>query len=144
MGSRTLVLRVLLLLICAFHVVVGLGLNVSPEFPKMMAKYYGAAEVDWTVQFVYILRPLGAFMFVLGTLAAVAATNPLKHRGICFGFAALFIIRGFQRIVFQEEIQTAFGIGAGRNSINMIFFIGLGIVLLVFYFLAAMEGRKAR
>jgi len=143
MGSRMLILRTLLLLICAFHVVVGVGVNVSPEFPKIMATYYGATGVEWTGQFVYMLRPLGAFMFVMGLLAAVAAMNPIKHRAICYGFSALFFIRGLQRIAFQDDIQAAFGIAPGRNTINMAFFIGLGVVLLIFHALAAMQSRKA-
>lgn len=142
MSSGMWILRVFLVLICAFHVIVGVGLNVSPEFPKSMATYYGAAEVDWTPQFVYILRPLGAFMLVLGLLAAVAVGDPLKHRAICYGFAALFIIRGLQRLVFQADIQAAFGIGPGRNLANMIFFVGMGTVLLVLHCYVAAQNRK--
>lgn len=144
MNRSLWVLRVFLAMICAFHIVVGLGLNLWPEFPKLMASYYGAAQVDWTPQFVYILRPLGAFMFVLGLLAILAVMNPLKHRGICYGFAVLFVMRALQRIVFQADIEAAFGIGALRNYGNAAFFVGMALVLLGLHFLASVQARKAK
>lgn len=142
MNRSMWVLRVFLALICAFHVIVGLGVNVWPEFPKLMAGYYGAAEVDWTPQFVYMLRPLGAFMFVLGLLAAVAAMNPLKHRAICYGFSVLFFLRALQRIVFQADIETAFGIGPVRNYVNAAFFLGMALALLGLHLYVAIQSRK--
>jgi hypothetical protein len=83
--------------VCAYHLIVGIGLNVSaPGFLQVMAAYYGA-QVDWTPQFLYILKPLGAYMLVMGGLAAVAALNPLANRHVVYGFAALFILRALQR-----------------------------------------------
>jgi hypothetical protein len=80
-------------------VIVGLGLNFFPQMPKIMADYYGAT-VDWTPQFLYILKPLGAFMLVLGMLAGFAALNPLAHKTIIYGFAILFSVRALQRPLF--------------------------------------------
>jgi len=111
---------------CAFHVIVGIGLNVSAEFPRVMAAWYGATAVDWGERFVYALKPLGVFMFVLGGLAAVAALNPLKHREIAYAFAGLFVLRALQRLVFREEIAN-FGIPPERNTANMIFFLLMGV-----------------
>jgi hypothetical protein len=118
--------------VCVFHVAIGAGLNVSLTTLRVMAQIYGA-QVDWTPQFVYILKPLGAFMCVLGLLAAVAARDPLRYGVIVYGFAMLFVIRGLQRLVFREEIVTAFAIAPGRNLINMAFFLGLGSVLFGLY-----------
>ena len=59
---------------CVFHLVVGIGLNVSPAFPQVMAGYYGA-EVDFTPQFLYILKPLGAFMIMVGLVVMAAARD---------------------------------------------------------------------
>jgi len=35
------VLKLFMWGVCAFHVIVGIGLNVSPAFPQAMAGYYG-------------------------------------------------------------------------------------------------------
>lgn len=116
--------------VCAFHVIVGLGLNLFPEFPKLMAGYYGAT-VDWTPGFLYIIKPLGAFMLVMGVLAGFAATDPLKNAPIVYGFILLFALRTLQRIVHQGELLDTFGITTGRNVGNMVFFAGLALGLFL-------------
>ena len=126
-GSYSL-LQGILWVVCAAHIAIGVGLNVSSVIPRVMADIYGA-QVAWTPQFVYILKPLGAFMFVLGLLAAVAARNPLKYAAITYGFSTLFVVRALQRLVFREEIFETFRIARGRNMVNMAFFFALGLCL---------------
>jgi hypothetical protein len=133
MNAKSLqLLKLLMWGVCAFHVIVGVGLNLFPEFPKLMAEYYGAT-VDWTPDFLYIIKPLGAFMLVMGVLAGVAATDPLKNAPIVYGFILLFVLRTLQRLVHQGELLDTFGITATRNVGNMVFFacLALGLFLLL-------------
>ena len=125
-------LQILLWIICAFHVIVGLGLNLSAGFPQIMAGYYGAT-VEWTPELLYILKPVGAFMIAIGIMAAAAARDPLGHRSIVYGLVALFVIRGLQRIAFAEEIAGAVAIDSTRNIINAVIFLLLGGVLFFLY-----------
>lgn len=125
-------LKAYLWFISLFHLFVGFGLNFFPGFPQTMALYYGA-QADWTPQFVYILKPLGAFMFVLGFLAVHAALDPLRNRNIIYGFVILFTLRALQRLIFQNEIYTAFSIDPGRNLVNMVFFFILAAGLWVLF-----------
>ena len=127
-----LVLQTLLLGICAFNVIIGLGLNLSPDFPQAVASYYGA-EVEWTPAFMYIIKPLGAFMITVGLLAGIAARDPLKHAAIVYAVAVLFLMRGAQRFIFMDEIANSINIEAGRNAVNGIFFLALAAVLVVVY-----------
>ena len=125
-------LQLLMWFVCAFHILVGVSLNV-PVIPlDVIAGYYGAT-VDWTPQFVYILKPLGAFMFILGGLAAAAALKPLHHKAIVYGFVALFTLRALQRLIFQQELQAAFSIPSARNLGSMALFFGLAAVLFAVY-----------
>lgn len=134
------VLQVYLGMVALFHAVTGLGINVAQPFMEMTAKMYGA-EVDFTPQFVAILHPLGAFMFVLGLLAAAAAMDPLRYRAISYGFAALFVIRALQRVVFKTDLEQAFHIAATRNMINIGFFLAMGITLALLQ--RAVESRSS-
>lgn len=118
--------------ICAFHVIVGLGLNVSPAFPQLLADYYGA-DVNWTPELLYLVKPIGAFMIALGFMAAAAARNPLAHASVIYGFVILFVIRGLQRLVFQGEIGTALSIESGRNMGNAVFFLLMAAALVWLY-----------
>ena len=127
-------LKILLWTICAFHIIVGLGLNVSPEFPQYMANYYGA-QVNWSPELLYLVKPIGAFMVALGFMAGAAARDPLSHVSTIYGFVVLFVFRGLQRLIFQGEIETAVAIASGRNFQNAIFFLlmaGALVVLLRF------------
>jgi hypothetical protein len=123
-------LKLLLWIVAAMHLVVGAGFNLAPGFPRYMADVYGA-EVHWTSEFSYILRPLGAFMVTLGLLAIAAAMEPQRHRVIIYGFVFLFLSRALQRIVWAHDVQTAFGISAERNVANMVFFTFIALSLLV-------------
>jgi hypothetical protein len=131
-SKQLIVLQVFLWLICAFHVIVGIGVNVSPEFPQFVAQYYGA-QVNWTPELRYLVKPVGAFMLVLGVLAGVAARNPLGYPSIVYGFVLLFVVRGLQRLIFQAEIETAFDVASGRNLGNAVFFLlmAAGLMLLL-------------
>ncbi len=121
-------LRGYLWFICAFHVITGLGVNFSRPFMTTMAGWYGAT-VDFTPQFLTILHPLGAFMFILGVLAAVAARDPLRYRPIVYCFAGLFLIRSLQRVIFKQDIEQAFQIEPARNLASMALFLAMAITL---------------
>ena len=130
-GTCFVLLRLLLLAICLTHLAIGVGVHVSPEFPKAVAGWYGATKVVWSPQFLCILRPIGAYMIVMSFLAAVAIADPRKHSAIVYSIGLLLIFRGTQRIVFHDEIIQAFGIEAVRNITNICFFVGLGILVFL-------------
>lgn len=130
------VLQALLWFVCAFHVIVGIGLNLSSGFSRLMAGYYGA-QVEWTPQFVYILKPLGVFMFALGILAAAAARNPHRYAIVVYGFATIFVLRALQRVVLWPEIRDAFDIAAVKNFGNAVFFLVLAGLLLALHRVSA-------
>ena len=125
-------LKALLWLVCAFHVAVGLSLNLPLGLKEWVATRLYGATVDWSqLQFVYILKPLGAFMMALGVMAAIAARNPLTNRAVVHGFVFLFVLRGLQRVVFLREIQGAFAIPLSRHFGTMAFMFLLAAALFM-------------
>ena len=108
-------LQIVMWMVCAFHVITGVGLNLSSDFVDTAAKMYGAEVTEWSPQFLYILRPLGLFMLALGVLAGAAALKPLQHRMTIYVFAGIFVVRAFHRIIFGQEISEIFGIASSRN-----------------------------
>ena len=125
-------LKAYLWFIAVFHLFVGLAVNISDDFTRMIAAGYGAT-VDWTPQFIYILHPLGAFMIVLGFLAAVAARDPERYDAVVFGFIGLFVIRGLHRVLFGSVLASAFGIPASRNTFNMVLMFAQAILLYLLW-----------
>ena len=112
------------------HLVIGGGIMISPEFQRTMAGIYGG-QVDWTAQFIYILRPLGAFMFVLGLLLTAAARDPWRHRLIVYGLCGVLFLRVLQRLALQQDIEDAFHISAGRDLAMAGLFLLEGVAILV-------------
>jgi hypothetical protein len=90
------------------------------------------------------MKPLGAFMLALGVMAGMAARNPLGNRSIIIGFAVLFTLRGLQRLLYMNEIESVFAIPASRSMIQMVVMLALalGLVLLL-RAASAGEGRQA-
>lgn len=126
-----LTLQLLMWFVCGTHMAIGLGVNVSPEFINAAASMYGAEPRAWPLEFLHILKPLGAFMMALGAAAALAALDPQKYRPIVYIFVGLFIVRGLQRLAFTQEITDAFGISSGRSMSHLVFFLALALALVV-------------
>ena len=129
-------LKVVLWVVCLSHILLGGAIMLSPSLQERAAALYGA-QVEWTPQFVYILRPLGAFMLVLGVVGIAAAPNPIRYRVLGYGFVVLLLIRVIQRIVFQSDIREAFALSTSRNLLNAGFFLALAVLLLVLLVLAS-------
>ena len=142
MTKRLLVLlKIIMWVVALMHLIVGAGLITGPGFARYMADVYGA-EVRWTKELMYLLKPLGAFMCTLGVLAAVAAWNPVRHRAVMAAFVFLFLVRAAQRVIWRDEVQQAFGISASRNVANMIFFASMAFAILVLDRLVCLRTRR--
>src|SRR4026207_1287125 len=116
MNSNVAWLSRFLWIVCAFHVLVGLSLNVDIGLREWVGSSLYNAQVDWSDdQVAYIMKPLGAFMIALGVMAAMAARDPLGNRPIIIGFAVLFTMRGLQRLLFMDEIEGVVGVPSSRR-----------------------------
>lgn len=134
MNSNVAWLSRFLWIVCAFHILVGLSLNVDIGLREWVGGTLYNARVDWSDgQFAYIMKPLGAFMIALGVMAAMAARNPLGNRAIIIGFAVLFTMRGLQRLLYMQEIESVFAIPSSRSLVQMVVMLSLalGLVLLL-------------
>ena len=131
-------------IVCAFHILVGLSLNVDIGLREWVGSSLYNAQVDWSDgQFAYIMKPLGAFMIALGVMAAMAARDPLGNRPIIIGFAVLFTMRGLQRLLFMDEIERVFAIPSSRSLVQMVVMLSLAVVLVVLL-RAASAGSSSR
>lgn len=135
-------LKAYLWFIAAFHLAVGLAVNFSLPLTRAIAEGYGAT-VDWTPQFVYILHPLGAFMIILGVVAAAAAREPMRYSAVVLGFVALFTIRALHRVVHADTLASAFGIEPSRNMVNMAVFFAQALLLFLLWRAARASSARA-
>jgi len=128
-------LQVLLSLIAVFHLVAGAGLMFSITFQRFAVAGYGA-ELDWTARNIYFLRIVGSFAFVLGTIAVMAARNPLKYSIVAIGFIEFFVLRNIHRHLYSQELYEGFGVSSLTNDLTTVFF-GVQAIALAGFLWAA-------
>lgn len=127
--------------VCAFHILIGLSLNVDLGLREWVGSSLYNARVDWSDgQFAYIMKPLGAFMIALGVMAAMAARNPLGNPAIIIGFVVLFTMRGLQRLLYKSEIESVFAIPTSRSMIQMVVMLALALGLFLLWRSASTAG----
>ncbi len=129
MSAHLRPLSALLWLVSASHLVIGASVNLIPGSLPFFAALYGA-EISFTLELVYVIKPLGAFMVALGAIAAAAALDPLRHRIVIYCFVLLFVLRSAQRLLFAGEIHDVMGIDTTRNLLAVGFFLLLAAALL--------------
>ena len=144
MNSSVTRLSWFLWIVCAFHILVGLSLNVDLGLREWVGSSLYNARVDWSDgQFAYIMKPLGAFMIALGVMAAMAARNPLANRSIIIGFVILFTMRGLQRLLYMREIESVFAIPSSRSLVQMVVMLAFAVALgLLLRAASGGEGRR--
>ena len=136
--SAITALRALLVLIALFHVVAGFGLMFSIAFQRFAVDLYGASLV-WDVRTMYLLRIVGSFAFVLGSLAALAARDPLRNRIVVLALVEFFLLRDVHRHLYSQELYSGFGVRPLVNVLTTLFF-GLQAALLALLLWRASRG----
>jgi len=132
-------LKGLLWFIAVYQLVMGLLLLVSPTFAQLVVAWYGAS-VEWTPQFTFILKPLGAYMVMTGIIAWGAARAEIPHPMITYALAVLFTINAVYRVLRFESIQTTFGISAAHLILQVVVLLALAAAC---FFLQRAGDRRA-
>jgi hypothetical protein len=78
----------------------------------------GAERVRPTAQLAYIVKPLGVYMFVFGTLALRAAAAPRRHARVVAGLAITLVLDALLRWAASDLAREAFGIGAAALALQ--------------------------
>lgn len=117
-------LKVLIWFIAVYQLTVGLALLVSPASAQLIVAWYGAT-VNWTPEFTFMLKPLGAYMLMTGLIAWGTARAPVPHPMITYAFAALFVINAAYRVVHFEAVRAAFGIPPRHLIVQIVTLVAL-------------------
>jgi DMSO/TMAO reductase YedYZ heme-binding membrane subunit len=131
MQNKHLFLRGVLWLICIYHVLAGLVVNISSDAVSWVARNLAGMTLTPDPQFYYLAKPFGVYAMAFGVAMGVAAWNPVKNRAIITIGVILFALRIIQRLTSTAEIQQLFGVSAGRNWMTIAIVAVLGITLAV-------------
>ena len=124
-------LKALLWFIAVYQFVCGALLLLSPSFAQLVVTWYGAT-VNWTDQFTFILKPLGAYMLMTGLIAAGAARADVPHPSIVTALAVLFGVNALYRIGRFSFVQTTFAIAQWHLIVQIVVLLGLALGLVLF------------
>jgi len=103
----------------------------SPEMlAKIVSTSYGAT-LDVAAQSHHVVRIVGAFMIGIAVMAFVACRDPQRNQAVILGIITVLTLRVMQRIVFAQEITSAFHIPPGRLWVQIAFFLLVAIGLFV-------------
>jgi hypothetical protein len=130
-GFQGLALRLVLVVICVYHLAIGLSSTLAPESTLTFAQsFYGLDVQDSAAQFTYMLKALGMYALFTGGLLALALRDPRKYRHIIVAAAALLLMRAVTRVLFFDLLEEAFGLTWQQNLINVSLLVGKGLILL--------------
>lgn len=125
-------LKILIAFIGFYHLVIGCGLMFSSDFQKICVTMYGAS-FEWGIRDTYYIRVIGSFVFVLGSLALAASTNPLKYWLFLVCYIEFFILRDIHRHLYAEELYAGFAVTPFVNAMTSVVFavqaIAIGVLV---------------
>ena len=127
----TVLLRAVLWILAAYHLVVGvLSVSSLDLTARLTSRFYGIRLND-NPQLAYAVRMLGFYALAIGALLVVAARASRSHREIIVVVACLQILRGVSRILSRHELTGAFSLPPRRNVLNAaLLFVEAAILIL--------------
>ena len=100
--NRTLALRMVLVVVCVAHIVLGvIGYAAPPGLLTQAIKVSYSATVTMTPELQHAGRIVGAFMIAIGVMAGFALWKPQQNRYIIYGIAVLLLLRVSQRLTVR-------------------------------------------
>ena len=100
------ILKFLLYVFSAYHIVLGLiGVLFvgNAELVKKMVAMVFNFNLTMDAQAIWMLKPIAAYMLIMGIIAFFAAQKPSAHKSIIYAIAVLVLIRSIQRIFFALQ-----------------------------------------
>ena len=140
--KRETAFRILLALVGLAHLALGLIANLAPPetVAKVVSGFY-SATLDVTPPLHHVIRILGVFMIGIGLMALWACRDPQRNQAIILGIITVLVLRVIQRVVFAQEITSAFHISSGRVWLQVEFFLLTAIALFALRPKAASTAR---
>ena len=124
--NKRAVLRATLMMICAYHVILGLAAFLDESTAKWLANLVFGITLEPTPQLSYIVKLLGVYVVTFGLVAGVASKAPEKHPLLLNLIVVLYLLRIANKVAFSSLFTTAFASAPERVWIDLILLAGFG------------------
>lgn len=143
MKSNHTFFRAVLWIICIYHVVLGVALNLPSDLVfNITTNLLGITKAP-TDQVYFVARILGIYMIIFGVGMGLGAWDPVKNRSLLTCGVILILIRTVQRLAQADYAEEVFGVASGRNWGMVAALAGFAIVVLVFRLILLKEMKDA-
>ena len=130
--NRYVGLRIVTGVVCVYHVLLGVVLNMPVASIASIAEHLLGATRMPDASALFLARMLGVYLIVFGLGMGAAAWNPMKNRTLLTLGAILVAMRAVQRCFQAGDLQTSLGIESGTNTITILILVVFAIALALF------------
>jgi hypothetical protein len=138
--KKRLALQAVLLAICLYHVVLGVGAFLSEDVAKRLAEILFSVRLELTPQLDYVVKLLGIYAFMFGLMTAVAARAPERHPVLLNLVIVLYACRILNKLVFADLFTRAFAAPPARAWIDVAMLAAFGLAVALLKPRGAVEG----
>lgn len=131
--------RAALWFVSIYHVVMGVIMFSSGELALKVAKVIGGVNIQGSPELGVLSEILACYVIAFGLMMALAAWNPVKHRGALTVGLVLFALRTLQRFIFADKVIEVFQVAPASHYSGTAIVIAFAIVLGVFRLQLAKE-----
>jgi hypothetical protein len=130
--SRHTGIRVLAGFMGIYHILMGIFGILSGSLAAWAAHTLWHANVNVDMQFTYLAKFLGAYVFGFGVMLLLITKDPVRYSALVYPAIVVAILRVAERLIFARELKSAFDIGMGRTigTIIVVAALNLGLFLL--------------
>ncbi len=113
------------------HLIIGLAAFFPGVSVEKLARVFYRASVGFTPELQHVAHMFGAYMLAFGIMAAFAALDPSRNRGIVNGVIILLALRVLQRFLYAGQACETFKIPHGYFWAQTIFFLIIAAALFL-------------
>lgn len=130
--DRLELLRIVLYLIAAYHLLLGAGGLLSTDTATKLARDLFGMELEVTPQSAYLTRLLSVYALAFGYFAGVAAADPSRNPALLDGIVLLYTLRIGLKLGSLKVYEEAFRASASRvwADAALLALFGLSVLLL--------------
>lgn len=124
--NKKMALQIVLLLICAYHLVLGVAAFLSEDTAVWLAELLFGIRIQPTPQLSYIVKLLGVYVVSFGLMAGVAALAPERYPILLNLVIMLYVFRVLNKIIFSDLFIAAFAAPPIRTWIDVALLVAFG------------------
>jgi hypothetical protein len=129
--SKLSSLKIVLWMICVYHVLLGLAAFLSEDLAAQVARGVFGLRLDMTPQLSYVVQLLGVYAVIFGLITGLVAIDPLRHRVLLNVVVVLYVLRIVNKLLTINEFEQAFGASMTKVWIDVVLLAAFGAAVFL-------------